>query len=107
VVNCTLHANPYKSHIIEKRIKLNAKDNIAHLGREVRRKDPLREDVGDEAGLFKEFLDMAEARPDSLKSSHSVLVCIFSRPDNWTRALPKEMTRLTSPFLEHTFTSIL
>ena len=84
----------------------SAKDNIAHLGREVRRKDPLREDVGDEAGLeldisnfkdssnnfrliqqivtmrivttmmanlFKEFLDMAEARPDSLKSNHSVL----------------------------------
>ena len=89
---------------------MNAKDNIAHLGREERRKDPLREDVGEEAGLgsdisnfkdssndfkssqqivlmirtmrnvtimmvnlFKEFLDMAEARPDSLKSNHSVL----------------------------------
>jgi len=86
----------------------NAEDNIAHLGREVRRNDPLREDVGDEAGLlFKEFLDIAEASPDSLKSSHSVLVCIFSRPDNWTRALPKEITRLTKPFLEQTLTSIL
>ena len=42
----------------------NAKDNIAHLGREVRRKDPLREDVGDEAGLGLDISNFKDSNND-------------------------------------------
>ena len=42
----------------------NAKDNIAHLGREVRLKDPLREDVGDEAGLGLDFCNFKDSNND-------------------------------------------
>ena len=43
---------------------MNAKDNIAHLGREERRKDPLREDVGEEAGLGSDISNFKDSSND-------------------------------------------
>ena len=62
-----------KSDVIER--KINAKDNIAHLGREERRKDPLREDVGEEAGLGSDISNFKDSSND-FKSSQQIVLMI-------------------------------